>query len=221
MSMNARGSSGSVGQAGLRLERQAHRADGGQAAVRAPHGPHRRIVVDARDLRGEDARLEAGAVEQVVLEQLALAGRSGPPRRRPAAAGRCAGCSRASTSRSCSACVSGCRAERRDVAARAEARRAAARMAHLAACRDRSRWHRRRRGAGFDETRRDRARGSADLSVRGRAPFVHAGTLNPESPRREPRDPLPRHRQHFLRSSSHELVRSHFDLRQVSVGRAT
>ena len=62
---------------------------------------------------------------------------------------------------------------------------------------------------------------AADLSVRGRAPFVHAGALNQEGPRREHENPSRDARQHFLRSSSNELVRSHFDLRQVSVGRAT
>src|SRR5712664_186360 len=48
-------------------------ADGRQAAVRAPRGQHCRVV-DARNSGGEDAGLEAGAVEEVVLEQLARAG---------------------------------------------------------------------------------------------------------------------------------------------------
>src|SRR6267143_787438 len=72
-SMNALGLSGSVGRPGFgsTTSRTPPMVDRPQFA---PHEVNIAVALDARNSGGEDAGLEAGAVEEVVLEQLARAG---------------------------------------------------------------------------------------------------------------------------------------------------
>src|SRR5207302_2993671 len=115
------------GQPFLGLEREPHRADRRHAAVRAEYRLHRLIVL-AGDLGGEHARLKAGAVEQVVHEQSALArlriGLGEYLQRRDAV--RTAVERRQSLRERLRGALA---RQRRDVAATAERRRARARMA--------------------------------------------------------------------------------------------